>query len=155
MSQLKHVFFLLTTIVGNPFYQMISYLTCSELSFGTSKGTNVYQVNLYGFIIILAFIFFVRLRIYTIIFSAKEYPFSVEGNNSFLYIFAERHLFQIIGLLSFILWISPLEGNIIGFIVFPLTILLGLIVSTITFTRLLKTKKILTTKINSIKTTAY
>tara|TARA_B110000902_G_C14018249_1_gene479272 strand:- start:399 stop:671 length:273 start_codon:yes stop_codon:yes gene_type:complete len=87
-----------------------------------------------------------RLLIYAIIFSSKEYPFSVEGNNSFLYIFAERHLFQAIGLLSFLIWISPLEGNIIGFIVFPLTILLGLIVSLITLIRLLKMKKILITK---------
>jgi len=146
MNQLKYFFFLQISIVGNPFYQMISYIICSELGFGASKETNVYQVNLFAFIIILIFFFLARLLIYAIIFSSKEYPFSVEGNNSFLYIFAERHLFQAIGLLSFLIWISPLEGNIIGFIVFPLTILLGLIVSLITLIRLLKMKKILITK---------
>jgi hypothetical protein len=146
MNQLKYVFFLLVSIVGNPFYQMISYIICSELGFGASKGANVYQVNLFAFIVILVFIFLARLLIYAIIFSPKEYPFSVEGNNSFLYIFSERHFFQVIGLLSFFIWLSPLEGNIIGFILFPLTIILGLIVSTITFNRLLMTKEILITK---------
>jgi hypothetical protein len=146
MNQLKYLFFLFVSIVGNPFYQMISYLVCSELDFGASKGTNVYQVNIFAFIVILVFIFLVRLLIYAIVFSPKEYPFSVEGQNSFLYIFSERHLFQVIGLVSFFIWLSPLEGNIIGFILFPLTIILGLIVSTITFNRLLKTKKILITK---------
>jgi hypothetical protein len=146
MNQLKYVFFLLISIVGNPIYQMISYIICSELGFGASKGTNVYQVNLFAFILILVFIFLVQLLIYTIIFSSKEYPFSVKGNNSFLYIYSERHLYQVIGLLSFLIWSSPLEGNIIGFIVFPVTILLGLIVSIITFIRLLKTKKILIAK---------
>ena len=146
MNQLKYFFFLLISIVGNPFYQIISYIICSELDFGTSRGTNVYQVNLFAFTVILLFIFLIRLLIYAIIFSPKEYPFSVEGNNSFLYIFAERHLFQIIGLLPFTIWILPLEGNIIGFIVFPLTILLGSIVSIITFIRLLRIKKILITK---------
>ncbi len=146
MNQLKYIFFLLVSILGNPFYQMISYIICSESGFGVSKGSNVYQVNLFAFIVILVFIFLARLLIYAIIFSPKDYPFSLKGNNSFLYIFSERHLFQIIGLLSLIIWVLPLEGNIIGFIVFPLTILLGLIVSTITFIRLLKTKKILITK---------
>jgi hypothetical protein len=146
MNQLKYVFFLLISIVGNPIYQMISYIICSELGFGASKGTNVYQVNLFAFTLILVIIFLVQLLIYTIIFCSKEYPFSVKGNNSFLYIYSERHLYQVIGLLSFLIWSSPLEGNIIGFIVFPVTILLGLIVSIITFIRLLKTKKILIAK---------
>ena len=146
MNQLKYVFFLLISIVGNPIYQMISYIICSELGFGASKGTNVYQVNLFAFVLILVFIFLVQLLIYTIIFSSKEYPFSVKGNNSFLYIYSERHLYQVIGLLSFLIWSSPLEGNIIGFIAFPVSILLGLIVSIITFIRLLKTKKILIAK---------
>ncbi len=87
-----------------------------------------------------------RLLIYAVIFTSKEYPFGVKGNNSFLYIFSERHIFYIIGLLPLLVWTSPLEGNIIGFIVFPLTILLGMIVSIITFIRLIKTKQILITK---------
>ncbi len=146
MNQLKYVFFLLISIVGNPIYQMISFIICSELGFRASKGTNVYQVNLFAFILILVFIFLIQLLIYTLIFSSKEYPFSVKGSNSFLYIYSERHLYQVIGLWTFLIWSSPLEGNIVGFIVFPVTLLLGLIVSIITFIRLLKTKKILITK---------
>ena len=146
MNQLKYVFYLFVSIVGNPLYQMISYFICNDFGFGVSTSTNVYQVNLIAFIVILVFIFLARLLIYFFIFSPKGYPFSVKGNNSFLYIFSERHLFQIIGLLSLKIWVSPLEGNIIGFIVFPLTILLGLIVSIITFIRLLRMKKILITK---------
>ena len=146
MHQLKYVFFLLISIVGNPFYQMIAYLICSEFGFGAYKETNVYQANLFTFIVILVVIFLVRLLIYAKVFYAKEYSFSLKGNSSFLYIFSERHLYQTIGILSFIVWILPLEGNIIGFLVLPLTIVLGSIVSIITFIRLLKTKKILITK---------
>lgn len=146
MHQLKYVFFLLISILGNPFYQMITYFICFEFGFGAYKETNVYQANLFAFIVILVVIFLARLLIYAIFFSSREYPFSLKGNNSFLYIFSERHLYQIIGLLSFIVWILPLEWNIIGFFAFPLTIVLGLIVSIITFIRLLKTKKILITK---------
>jgi hypothetical protein len=39
-----------------------------------------------------------------------------------------------------------LEGNIIGFVVFPLTIILGFLISIITLTRILKIKKILLIK---------
>ena len=138
MPQIKYVFFLILTIVGNPFYQMVSYFICSSYNFGSSKGTNVYQANTLVFILILIVIFLVRLLIYTILFSAKKYPFYLKGNNSFLSIFSERHLFQLIGLLSLPIWLSPLEGNVIGFLVFPATILLGSIVSIITFIRLLK-----------------
>lgn len=146
MNQFKYAFFLSLSIIGNPFYQMMSYIICSELDLGASKGTNVYQVNPLAFIFILVLVFFIRLLIYSLIFTSKEYPFSVKGPNSFLYIFSERHLFHVIGLLSFFIWLSPLEGNIIGFIVFPLTIILGLVVSIITLVRLSKTRKILITK---------
>jgi hypothetical protein len=143
MNQLKYAFLLIISIIGNPFYQMGAYLICDELNFGSSERTNVFQVNLFVFTLILVLIFLVRLFIYTMIFSSKEYPFSVKGNDSFLYLFAERHLFQGIGLISFLTWASPLEGNIIGFIVVPLTLLLGLVLSIITFIRILKMKKIL------------
>ena len=146
MYQIKFAYFLMLTIIGNPFYQMMSYLICSSLDLGASKSTNVFQVNPIAFIFILVLVFFIRLLIYSLTFTSKKYPFSVKGPNSFLYIFSQRHLFQIIGLLFFFIWLSPLEGNIIGFIVFPSTIFLGLIVSIITFIRLLQIKKILITK---------
>ena len=143
VNQTKYAFFLLVSIVGNPFYQMAAYLICSELDLGASQGTNVYQADPWAFILILVLIYLVRLLIYSFIFTSNEYPFSVKGTKSFLYIFSERHMFQAIGLLSLFVWLSPLEGNIIGFIVFPLTVLLGLAVSIITFVRLLKTRKIM------------
>ena len=146
MNQLKYVFCLVISIVGNPIYQMVSYIICNELDLGASKGTNVYQVNPLAFILFLVVIFFVRLLIYSFIFTSKDHPFRVKGINSFLYIFSERHLFQVIGLLSFFIWLSPLEGNIIGFFIFPLTLILGGFVSLITFVRLLKTRKIWITK---------
>jgi hypothetical protein len=146
MKQFKYASFLLISIVGNPFYQMMSYMICSELDLGAAKGSNVYQVNSLAFIFILVIVFLLRLMFFSSIFTSKEYPFSIKGYNSFLYIFCERHLFQVIGLFSFFIWLSPLEGNIIGFIVFPLTIILGFIISIITLTRIVKTKKILITK---------
>ena len=142
MNQLKYAFFLIVSIVGNPFYQMIAYIICSELDFRSAKGTNVHQVNLFVFIIILVLIFLVRLLIYASIFTSKKQPFSVNGNNSFLYIFSERHLYLAIGFFTFLIWTSPLEGNIVGFFIFPFTVLFGSVLSVITFIRLLKTKKI-------------
>ncbi|MEQ8238587.1 MAG: hypothetical protein RIA69_05200 [Cyclobacteriaceae bacterium] len=146
MYQIKFAYFLMLTIIGNPFYQMMSYLICNSLDLGDSKGSNVFQVNPMAFIFILVLVFFIRLFIYSLIFTSKEYPFSFKGPNSFLYIFSQRHLFQIIGLSTFFIWLAPLEGNIIGFLLFPSTIFLGLIVSLITFISLLQTKKILITK---------
>ena len=143
MQQFVYFILLVVSIVGNPFYQMMAYVICLENGFGTEQSTNVFQVNIFPFILILILIFFVRLFIYTIIFSSKAYPFSIKGKDSFLYVFAERHVFQVIGILSLIIWLSPQEGNITGFIVFPLTIILGVIVSSITLVRLLKMKKIL------------
>ncbi len=142
MNQLKYFFFLLLSIVGNPFYQMLSYLACAEFELGRSQGTNVWQANLFPFILILVLIYLVRLTFYCLIFTSKDYPFSYKGVNSFLYIFSERHVFQVFGLLTLPIWASPLEGNIIGFIVFPLTLLLGAVISIVTFIRILKTKKI-------------
>jgi hypothetical protein len=121
---------------------MLAYIICNELDFGESKGTNVYQVNIFAFLAILILIFLVRTLIYSLIFTSKEHPFTAKGSSSFLYVFSERHLFQAFGLFSFFIWISPLEGNIIGFFVFPLTLILGLVVSIITFVRVLKTKKL-------------
>ena len=146
MYQFKFTCYLILSIVGNPFYQMLSYLICSQLGLGASKSTNVFQVNPVAFIFILILVFSARLLIYSLIFTTKEHPFSTKGPNSFLYIFSQRHLLQIIGLLTFFIWLLPLEGNIIGFIVVPSTISLGLIVSIITFIRLLQTKNILITK---------
>ena len=136
LNQIKYTIFLVVSIVGNPIYQMVSYVICWENKIGTYKSTNVFQANVVTFILILASIFFIRLLIYKAIFTSKKYPFTMKGTGSFLYIFAERHLFQMIGILSLIIWLSPLEGNIIGFIVFPLTIVLGLAVSIITFVRI-------------------
>ncbi len=44
MNQLKYIYFLLISIVGNPFYQMIVYFICIEQGFGEYRGTNTYQV---------------------------------------------------------------------------------------------------------------
>lgn len=146
MDQMKYLLFLVVSIIGNPIYQMVSYVICWENKIGAYTSTNVFQANALIFILILLVIFLIRLLIYKIIFTSKEYPFTINGNDSFLYVFAERHLFQVIGILSLGIWLSPLEGNIIGFFVAPLTLILGLVISTITFFRLLKTKKILITK---------
>ncbi len=142
MHLLKYFFFLVLSIIGNPFYQMFSYLLCAEFDYGTTKGTNVYQVNPLAFILFLVLIYLARLAIYSLIFTSNKHPFRVKGDNSFLYIFSERHLFYFIGLITFFIWISPLEGNIIGFFVFPINLFLGLLVSVITIVRLWKTKKI-------------
>ena len=141
-NQIKYFIFLVASIVGNPFYQMVSYVICWENKIGTFKSTNVFQANAFTFILMLVIIFFIRLLIYKVIFTSKEYPFTMKGTSSFLYIFAERHSFQVIGILSLTIWLSPLEGNIVGFIVLPLATVLGLAVSIITFSRILKTKKI-------------
>ncbi len=146
MYYIKYIWFLTLSTLGNPFYQMISYIICKTLYLGSSKGTNVFQANSIAMFIILILIFLIRLNVYKKKFTSIEYPFSANGSNSFLYIFAQRHNYQFIGLLSFPIWLLPLEGNIIGFIIFPLTLLLGSTVSLISFIRLLKTKEILMTK---------
>lgn len=146
INQIKYIIFIVICILGNPIYQMVSYIICWEYKIGAYPSTNVFQANPFAFISILVLVFFIRLLIYKFIFTNKDYPFTVKGTHSFLYIFSERHLFQGVGLFSLLIWLSALEGNIIAFFVFPLTIILGLVVSIITFDRLMKTKKIIRPK---------
>ena len=143
---LKYWLLIILTVVGNPIYQMISYVICWENKIGVYTSTNVFQANTFVFLLILVGIFCIRLVVYKLVFTSKKLPLVTKGTGSFLYIFAERHVFHIIGIVSLLIWLSPLEGNIIGFIIFPLSLLLGALVSIITFVRLLKLKKIITEK---------
>jgi len=140
-EKVRYIILLLLSIFGNPFYQMVAYIICSELGLTVKKGTNVYQVYLSAFLVILLLIFIIRVVFYSTLFKRIEFNSWTEGKGSFLYIFARQHAIQAIGFFTFFLWISELEGNIIGFLLFPLTLLAGSVVSFIVVRRLFKTKK--------------
>ncbi|MCB9080261.1 MAG: hypothetical protein H6555_00950 [Lewinellaceae bacterium] len=143
MYPLKFSLFLLCAIFGNPFYQMLSYFTCSALQLGNGEEFNTFQANILALLLVLVLIFGVRFLVYALIFRSKTAPFQLRGENTFLYHFAERHLFQIPGFFTLYLWSMPLEGNVIGFIVLPATLALGVVVSAITIFRMFKLGKIL------------
>ena len=141
ITNLKFVIYLLAAILGNPFYQMVSYFVCQSLGWGSEPSFNVYQANPMGYLFILVVIFIIRFAIYSRIFTSKEYPMTIRGSNNFLYLFAERHLFQLLGFYTLWLWAQELEGNVIGFLVLPLTLITGIVISVVTFIRMLKLKK--------------
>lgn len=142
MNKVKFIIFLLISVLCNPFYQMVSFLICSDLGLDTDSQTSVSQVNVLAFIFFLVLVFLMRLLIYGLVFKSTLNLFKYQNRNDFLYVFCEQHLYQCIGVLLFLIWASPLEGNIIGFFVVPLTLLFGTILSVITFIRILNTKSI-------------
>ena len=149
MLNIKYIFLLIVTIIGSPFHQLGAYMISNYLGFGELIEMNTYQVNSFAFTIALLIIFFIRLAIYSKIYCSIDFPFSIKGKSSFLYIFFQRHIYQTLSVITFIIWTSALEGNIIALVALPFTFLLGLIVSIITFVRILKIKTILEdTKLN-------
>jgi len=138
----RYIIFLIIAILGNPIYQMVSYLICASLNLGQNMGCNTYQANPIAFFTILSLIFAVRLLLYSILLTNPQMPFSYRGKNNFVFLFCQRHLPQAVGMPFLLIWLSQLEGNVIGFFVFPLTLLAGGTTSIITFIRILKTRKI-------------
>ncbi|MCV9388707.1 hypothetical protein [Reichenbachiella ulvae] len=132
---------LLAAIFGNPVYNVVAYYVCIELGYYQDLSTNVVQVNLGFFILVLLILFALRYVIYRIVYVVKLKDQMTTW--FFLEAFAERHKFQLISLATFFMWISEVEGNVAGFIYFPITIVLTLSVSVITLNRLLKMGKYL------------
>ena len=136
MKQLKYVSLLFICIVGNPIYQIISFIICDKFEFKINKGINSSQIDLFSFFSVLIIIFITRLIFYTIVFKVKLKPFSIKHINNFILPFLENHIFYLFGILTFKMWTSTLEGNITGFLLFPLSLVMGLVVSITTIKRL-------------------
>lgn len=145
LTNIKYAVYLVVALIGNPFYQMISFFICDYFGLVAKSGffgkTDYWHVNLFGYLFFLILIFLLRYGIYSKKFTSKFFNWDIKGKNSFSYIFVERHVFQIFGVFTFWIWARPIEG-----IVFSLALMgsgvLGLIVSIITFIRLRKIKSI-------------
>lgn len=129
-------FWLLAAIFGNPVYNVMAYYACIELGFFYDIGTNVVQVCLGFFVLVLLILFGLRYVIYRIAYVVKLRDQMTTV--FFLEAFLERHKFQLISLCTFFMWTYEVEGNVAGFIYLPITILLTLSVSVITLNRLFK-----------------
>lgn len=127
------------TIIGNPFYNVVAFYLCDMLGYAWSPSTNVTQVNVVVFALILFGIFLIRYVVYRLIFVFKlkdqmTTPFFFE-------VFMERHKFQIISSATFFMWAGEVEGNIAGFLYFPVSAVLFLSIGVITFFRLFRMQK--------------
>ncbi|MCB0668651.1 MAG: hypothetical protein KDC80_22655, partial [Saprospiraceae bacterium] len=77
ITNLKFVIYLLAAILGNPFYQMVSYFFFQIFVCEVEPSFNVYQANLMVYLFILVVIFIIRFVIYSRIFTSKEYPMTI------------------------------------------------------------------------------
>ena len=140
-NYLKSVFIVFFSIFGNPLYQIISFICCHQLGYYAKISTNVTQIEKAPYFIFLLLIFLLRVIIYTLIFHflSQLKPFK---NPSTLFIrFINCHLYQFFGLITLLIWISELEGNIIGFLVVPLSLIIGIPLSALTVLKIRKLTK--------------
>ncbi|WP_139959878.1 hypothetical protein [Flavicella sediminum] len=128
-------------IFGNPLYQIISFLWCNNLNYNIEPSTNVTQIEKLPYYIFLIIIFLVRLILYITIFhfQGKIKPF--ENLTKFIVIFINTHVFQFLGFITLWIWLIELEGNIVGFFVAPISLVIGIIVSILTILRIIKIPK--------------
>ncbi|PIB33943.1 hypothetical protein BFP72_00090 [Reichenbachiella sp. 5M10] len=138
------ILWLLVAIFGNPVYNVMAYGICHALGYYTDLSTNVTQVVVGQYVLILLIVFGLRYVVYRVIYviRLKDQMTTV----FFLEAFAERHKYQWISLITFFMWASEVEGNIAGFIFFPVTLLMTLTVTVITINRLFKMSKYLDTQ---------
>lgn len=140
---------MLATILGNPFYNVLAFLICDSLGFSESVSTNTTQVDMSMYFIIVLLIFLIRYVVYRLIYLSKlTYKMDTYY---FVEVFFERHKYQVISLFTFFMWASEVEGNIAGFLYFPITILLLCSVSVLTIVRLFKMKKYLDSRVSNEK----
>lgn len=131
----------MVTIFGNPIYQCLGFIWCNELDYRTRIATNVHKIDMIPYLAFLIGIFVVRILIYAALFSLKKNMKPFKNFKKFYFLFIERHKYQAFGLLTFFIWTGELEGNIVGFFIAPIGILLGLIISTITILRIARIPK--------------
>lgn len=140
------ILWLVAAIFGNPFYNMVGYLLLANFGFSDSVGINAEQVNLGMFILLLLIVFALRYVIYRLIYLKKSR--FIMNTPYFIETFMERHRWQVISLVTFLMWSSEVEGNIAGFIYFPVTIVMILTVSVVTFVKFIRWDKNLEKKIS-------
>ncbi|MEO9964649.1 MAG: hypothetical protein ABJF11_02600 [Reichenbachiella sp.] len=134
ISEVKPItwFWLIGAIFGHPFYNVLAYLICTGQGWYIDTSTNVTLINMPIYVVSLLLIFVLRFAYHRWKLASKikmNFWFSLE-------VFAQRKAFQTIGLLTFLMWAGEVEGNIAGFIYFPITILLGTIISILNLKRL-------------------
>ena len=128
-------------IFGNPLYQILSFFWCNDLNYNIEPSTNVTQIESTPYFLFLLLIFLIRMIIYLIMFHFQGKIKPLKNPLKFIVIFINCHLFQFLGFITLWIWLIELEGNIIGFFVAPISILIGILVSTLTILRIIKIPK--------------
>lgn len=147
MIRIKYAAYLIVAIIGNPFYQMISFLICGKTGMMKTQEwipgkADWWHVSLPAYLFFLLLIFLMRYMIYSKKFTSNFFNVQLNGENSFSYIFVERHVFQVFGIVTFWLLAQPMDSFIIG-LIFAGSFALGIILSIITYVRIRKIKKLL------------
>ncbi len=108
----------------------------TELGYAEMLETNVTQIASLPYFLILLLIFPFRFLLYALLFQLRGKIKPFEDIPLFYTLFVKSHLYQWLGFLTLGIWLMELEGNIIGFIVAPLSVLLGALVAIISFVRI-------------------
>jgi hypothetical protein len=132
---------LFVAIFCNPIYQIASYSLCNSYNFNSKISTNVIQIEPQYYYIFLVLIFIARFLIYILIFHFLSKLKPLKNPFKFLIIFINCHLYQFIGIITLWIWLIELEGNIVGFFIGPISILIGLFVSIFTLYRITRIPK--------------
>ena len=141
-TAIKYVLFLIAAILGNPIYQLISFILTSLAGWSTSSGFmgKTSQISPVGYVVFLILIFLLRYMIYSKRFTGSFFDTEIKGEHSFLYVFSKAHVYQLIGLLTFPLWTERIEGSYFSLILMA-SLALGIVVSIITIIRLRMARK--------------
>lgn len=113
---------------GHPLYLFVAFFT--GMSFGWYKTVSVNVTKVYPilFIVSLILIALLRYMIFCVIFTR------ISTDKLFLFNkFLKINLVSLPGLLIFFLLIGDVEGNVFGFIIFPLILIFGIIITPLIF----------------------
>lgn len=135
--KIKHIFYTLFAILGNPFVILLSYLlTYGLFDAKTTVSTNTTQINILIFYGLMFVFFLVRLWLYQLVALGKI-DFRLQ-NIDFFAQFVDTQKWFGLGLFNLYLYSIPVEGNIMGFINLPVSLISILVLNILTVILLIR-----------------
>lgn len=128
LVNVQRVFGLIIISLSHPFYLLLAYLVAVRLKLFNEIATNVIVIHCVPFILMLMMITIIRY----FIFCFLQRKIGLNHSNLINY-FVKINLWSLPGVVIFIVLILPVEGNILGMVIVPIAVILGIIISPIIF----------------------
>ena len=122
---LKMLYGFIPACFGHPIYITLAAYITYRVGLLTEKGGNVSELNAIAFITALLGLFLLRYAFFLFIawMNTRSALPAVVPHATDAYF--KVHRYCVFGLLWFAAWIGPLEGNVVGFVYYPLILLTG------------------------------